>query len=94
MKIFTSVLLTGSMLTVVGIMQADVLTGRSITDAYISGALDSRIEELGMNAQTKEKMPLWKKRQNQGILRHCTFKKLTEKQSTKECEEAFVRNGR
>ena len=93
MKNLISVLLTGSMLTVMGIAQADMLTGRSITDAYVSGQLDKRIEELGTNLQTQEKMPLWKSRQNKGLFRHCTFKKVTDKQTNEGCKESFARNG-
>lgn len=50
---------------------ADTLTGRSVTDAYISGALDSRLTELGTQFQTKEFMPLWFQTQERGLKTHC-----------------------
>lgn len=72
MKTLSTILLTGSMLTVMGIAQADVLTGRSITDAYVSGQLEDRLQELGTNKQTGVFEPLWRKRQEDGVRLHCT----------------------
>lgn len=73
MKTLSTILLTGSMLTVMGIAQADVLTGRSITDAYVSGQLEDRLQELGTNKQTGVFEPIWRKRQEDGVKRHCRF---------------------
>lgn len=60
----------GLTLGLVTIVQADALT--NTTDRFLSGQLDTRIEELGTNKQTAEKMPIWKQTQLNGIIRHCT----------------------
>jgi hypothetical protein len=72
---------------------ADMLTGRSIAAAYISGELDPRIEELGTDAQTGEKKPEKKQTQNGGLKRHCRFLMDSRATSASGCMEAFVRNG-
>lgn len=58
-------------MTVIGIAQADMLSGQSVTDRFLSGALDTRLEELGTNLQTGEKMPQWKMTQLAGVKLHC-----------------------
>lgn len=70
-NVISSILISGSMLTVLGIAQADMLTGRSIADAYVSGQLEDRLQELGTNKQTKEFTPLWRATQEDGIRLHC-----------------------
>lgn len=51
--------------------EADTLTGRSVTDDFTSGKLDTRLNDLGTNYQTKEFMPIWYKTQLDGIRLHC-----------------------
>lgn len=70
--LIASILITGSMLGVIGIIEADVLTGKSVTDAYLSGQLEDRLQELGTNKQTGVFEPLWRKRQEDGVRLHCT----------------------
>ena len=73
-KIITSLTLASSLtFGVMGIIQADVLPGQSVTDRFLSGALDARLTELGTNKQTGEFFPQWKKTQVEGVRRHCTF---------------------
>lgn len=73
-------------LGVIGILQADVLSGQSVTDRFLSGALDTRMTELGTNLQTKEFMPQWYKTQIDGIRRHCAFTLVTRGvKDTKSC---------
>lgn len=60
-------------LGVVGILQADLLSGASVTDRYISGALEPRLQELGTNPQTGVFTPQWRKTQEEGVKRHCRF---------------------
>lgn len=54
-----------------GILRADMLTGQSVTDRYISGALDERLEELGTDKITDTKVPEWKQIQEGGVQMHC-----------------------
>lgn len=71
MKLIISTL--GITLSVFAIAQADMLTGQSVTDRYITGKLDTRIEELGTNKASGEKMPQWKQTIKDGVARHCRF---------------------
>lgn len=50
---------------------ADTLTGRSITDDFVTGKLDTRLNDLGTNYQTKVFQPIWYKTQLDGIRLHC-----------------------
>ncbi len=79
-------------LVVIGIAQADIMPGYSVSDAYVSGKLDSRLEELGMNKQTQKKEPQWKLTQNEGILRHCNRTYVAASKTIKGCSEAYIRN--
>lgn len=54
-----------------GILRADMLTGQSVTDRYIAGELDARLEELGTDKITEEKKPEWKLIQEGGVKIHC-----------------------
>lgn len=73
MKRFLASITLASSLTlgVIGILQADVLSGQSVTDRYLSGQLDTRLTELGTNLQTGDFFPTWKKTQETGVRLHC-----------------------
>lgn len=75
------------------IVDADILSGESVTARYIDGRLDARIDELGTEKKTGQKQPLWKLRQNEGVYRHCKFHRESIALSIQGCLAAFIRNG-
>jgi hypothetical protein len=61
-----------SLASAMPIKEADTLTGTSVTDRFISGKLDSRLDELGIDKANNQKMPVWFWTQKDGIRLHCS----------------------
>lgn len=54
------------------VIDADVLTGRSIADDYVAGKLDARLIDLGTNKSNGVYTPAWRKQQEDGVRLHCS----------------------
>lgn len=71
-KLLASLALASSLtFGVVGVLQADAWT--NATDRYMSGQLESRLQELGTNKQTGVFTPQWRLTIEEGVKRHCRF---------------------
>jgi hypothetical protein len=71
------------------IAEADTLTGVSVTDSFVSGKLDTRLNDLGTNLQTKEFQPIWFKTQLEGIRLHCSRTMHSRKTFSAKCGSAI-----
>ncbi len=89
-KLYASLVLASSMtLGVLGLTQveqADMLTGVSVTDRYVSGQLEPRLDEIGTNKQTGAKMPQWRLTVENGVKRLCRNVNVVRGTSTAKCK--------
>lgn len=68
------------------IHDADMLTGKSITDRLISGELKPRVIELFTNLQTGVRHPAWELSVKAGLIRHCGYDLSSRKVSSSGCD--------